>query len=106
MSALFVFEHELNELNEFYGDTSDNNNLATDSIDCSYCIAIKNSQIFERIGKTAQKMKILFILSIIETLAFFVGSFMAKTSEMKGRCGEYAMWSMLLCAAIGYIAFS
>ena len=89
-----------------YGDTSDNNNLATDSIDCSYCIAIKNGQIFKRIGKTAQKMKILFILSIIETLAFLVGSFMAKTAEMKGRCGEYAMWSMLLCAAIGYIAFS
>ena len=51
-------------------------------------------------------MKILFILSIIETLAFFVGSFMASTSDMRSRCGEYAMWSMLLCAAIGYLAFS
>ena len=51
-------------------------------------------------------MKILFILSIVETLAFFVGSFMAKTAEMKGRCVEYAIWSMLLCAAIGYLAFS
>ena len=51
-------------------------------------------------------MKILFILSIIETLAFFVGSFMAKTAEMKGRCGEYAMWSLILTVAIGYIAFS
>ena len=106
MSALLFFEHELHGLNELYGDTSDNNNLATDSISCSYCIAIKNSQIFERIGKTAQKMKILFILSIIETLAFLVGSFMAKTAEMKGRCGEYTMWSMVLCACIGYIAFS
>ena len=51
-------------------------------------------------------MKILFILSIIETLAFFVGSFMAKTAEMKGRCGEYAMWSLVLTVAIGYLAFS
>lgn len=51
-------------------------------------------------------MKILFILSIIETLAFFVGSFIAKTAEMKGRCGEYAMWSLVLTVAIGYLAFS
>ena len=46
-------------MKRIYGDTSDNNNLATDSISCSYCIAIKNSQIFKRIGKTNQKMKIL-----------------------------------------------
>lgn len=51
-------------------------------------------------------MKVLFVISIIETLAFLIGSFFAKTADMKGLCGEYAMWSMLLCAAIGYIAFS
>ena len=51
-------------------------------------------------------MKISFILSIIETLAFFVGGFMAKTAEMRGRCEEYAMWSLVLTVAIGYLAFS
>ena len=51
-------------------------------------------------------MKILFILSIIETLTFFVGSFMAKTADMRSRCGEYAMWSLVLTVAIGYLAFS
>ena len=51
-------------------------------------------------------MKILFILSIIETLAFFVGSFVAKTADMRSRCGEYAMWSLALTVAICYIAFS
>ena len=51
-------------------------------------------------------MKILFIVSIIETLAFLVGSFQSKTAEMQGRCGEYAFWSMILSVAIGYIAFS
>ena len=51
-------------------------------------------------------MKILFIISIIETLAFFVGRFFAKTSEMRGRCGEYTVWSMVLTMAIGYLAFS
>lgn len=50
-------------------------------------------------------MKVLFVISIIETLAFFIGSFTARTADMRGRCGEYAMWSMLICAAIGYIAF-
>ena len=51
-------------------------------------------------------MKILFIISIIETLAFFVGRFMARTAEMRSRCGEYAIWSLVLTVAIGYIAFS
>jgi len=51
-------------------------------------------------------MKVLFVISIIETLAFLIGSFFAKTADMKGLCGEYAVWSMLLCGAIGYIAFS
>ena len=50
-------------------------------------------------------MKILFIISIIETLAFFIGSFTARTADTRSRCGEYAVWSMVLTMAIGYIAF-
>jgi len=50
-------------------------------------------------------MKILFIISIIETLAFFIGSFFAKTADVRSRCGEYAVWSMVLTMAIYYIAF-
>lgn len=48
-------------------------------------------------------MKILFIITIIETLAFFVGSLIVKTTEIKGLCREYTMWSMLLCAIVGYV---
>ena len=61
---------------------------------------------FPGFGNELTRMKILFIISIIETLAFFTGRFFAKTSEMRGMCGEYAVWSMVMTIAIGYIAFS
>ena len=50
-------------------------------------------------------MKILFILSIIETIAFFLGGFLSKTSEMKSRRNEYAIASFCLMMAIGFLAF-
>lgn len=79
--------------------------LASDSLDCAYSFPDKDEEITGGIEKTAQQMKVLFVISIIETLAFLIGSFFAKTADMRGRCGEYAVWSMVLTISIGFIAF-